>query len=89
MTERQAELLKFIISFQGERGFTPSFEEMRLGIGVASKCAVAERLARLEADGFIARARGKARAIFVLKDVDGRPTGARKPANLKQQERRA
>lgn len=79
MTKRDSDLLKFISRFQKKHGYTPSFEEMRAGLGLASKSAIAAAISSLERDGYIGRVIGRKRAITVLMDVNGRPTGAVPP----------
>lgn len=54
LTPRQRQLLDFIVGFQAESGYSPSFREMADGIGTASTGEVARLLACLEARGAIA-----------------------------------
>jgi SOS-response transcriptional repressor LexA len=75
LTPRQADLLRFIESYAAARGTSPTFEEMRLAIGSASKASVFRLLGRLEERGHIRRMRGRERAIEVC------GTGALDPAD--------
>jgi SOS-response transcriptional repressor LexA len=66
MTERQAQLLRFIESYQLEhRGVSPSFDEMREALGLASKSSVHRMLTLLGEQGRISRRRLSVRAIAV------------------------
>jgi SOS-response transcriptional repressor LexA len=66
MTPRQRDLLRFIERYQADNdGVSPSFEEMAVGIGLAStsKSSVLRLLEALERDGLITRGHGWARNI--------------------------
>lgn len=75
MTHRQLQLLRFICGFQAAKGFSPSFNEMCDGLGYArgagsgGRQPILEMLKRLEEDGYIRRARYRARSIEVLRPV--------------------
>ncbi len=65
ITDRQKELLQFIIKQVRERQLPPSISEMAEFLKVKSKNAVAKLLDALEEQGFI-RTNGKARGIEIL-----------------------
>lgn len=71
LTQVQSKLLSYINDAIAETGITPSFEEMKGALGLASKSGVFRLLSGLEERGFIRRLPNRARAIEVL-----RPPGA-------------
>lgn len=68
ITERQKELLKFIVQQIRDHNLPPSVSEMADYLGVKSKNAVAKLLDSLEDGGYIAT-NGKARGIQVLNSL--------------------
>lgn len=66
LTPRQTEALRFIERHIAEHGVAPTFEQMRVGFGCASKGSVFRLLARLEERGHIRRLPRLRRAIEVL-----------------------
>ncbi len=68
LTDRQKELLQFIIKQVREYSLPPSISEMATHLKVKSKNAVAKLLNCLERDGYI-KINGKARGIEVLKTL--------------------
>ena len=69
ITERQKELLKFIIKQIREHNLPPSISEMANHLKVKSKNAVAKLLQALEVEGFI-ETDGRARGIKVLDSLN-------------------
>lgn len=67
LTRRQHDLLRLIYDRLKETGVAPSFEEMRVAVGIASKSGIHHLVVALEERGFIRRHRGRARAIEVLR----------------------
>lgn len=65
MTKNQLELLCFIRDYIHDNGFAPSFHEMSLATGRASKSHVFRLLRALEEQGQIVRLRNRARAIEI------------------------
>lgn len=65
---RQMQLLRYIRGYQVAKGYSPSFSEMALGIGLSprSKGMVSALLDALEARGLVRRLYMRARAIDVL-----------------------
>lgn len=68
ISDRQKELLKFIMKQIREYNMPPSISEMATFLKVKSKNAVAKLLDCLERDGYI-KTNGKARGIEVLKTL--------------------
>lgn len=74
LTRAQAELLAFIQRFQEENyGVSPSFEEMKQALGLASKSGVHRLIEALEERGRIIRRHNRARAIEVLETPTEHP----------------
>ena len=82
LTKKQHELLLFIHKRLSEDGVSPSFDEMKEALGLASKSGVHRLVSALEERGFIRRLPHRARALEVLKPPQaGRPGDASKPAS--------
>ena len=73
LTKRQKEILDFIRGFIGEKGYSPSIEEIGAHFGFASPNAVFKHLKALEKRGFIHRHTHSARSIEI---VGGTPNNA-------------
>lgn len=74
LTHMQAQLLAFIGQFQDENnGVSPSFEEMKEGLGLHSKSGVHRLIEALEERGRITRRHNRARAIEILGEAPPRP----------------
>jgi repressor LexA len=73
LTRKQQQLLLFINKRLSEDGVSPSFEEMKDALDLASKSGVHRLITALEERGFIRRLAHRARALEVLKMPD---TGA-------------
>lgn len=67
LTRKQNELLLFIQKRLSEDGVSPSFDEMKEALGLASKSGVHRLVSALEERGFIRRLAHRARALEVLK----------------------
>jgi repressor LexA len=67
LTAKQHELLLFINKRLGERGVSPSFDEMREALDLKSKSGVHRLISALEERGFIRRLPNRARALEVAK----------------------
>lgn len=68
ITDRQKQLLSFIIKQIRDHSLPPSISEMATQLKVKSKNAIAKLLNALEEEGFI-RTSGKARGVEVLKTL--------------------
>jgi repressor LexA len=67
LTAKQHELLLFIHQRLGNRGVSPSFDEMREALELKSKSGVHRLISALEERGFIRRLPNRARALEVVK----------------------
>ena len=67
LTPKQHQLLVYIDSFIKENGHSPSFEEMKVAVGLKSKSGIYMLISALEERGFIRKLAHKARALEVLK----------------------
>jgi len=76
LTRKQHDLLLFISARLGEGGISPSFEEMKLALGLQSKSGVHRLINALEERGFIRRLPNRARALEILR----MPDSSTKPA---------
>jgi repressor LexA len=70
LTRKQKELLLFIDRRLKEDGVSPSFDEMREALSLASKSGIHRLITALEERGFIRRLAHRARALEVLKLPD-------------------
>lgn len=70
LTRKQHQLLLFIHKRLSEDGVSPSFEEMKDALDLASKSGVHRLITALEERGFIRRLAHRARALEVLKLPD-------------------
>ena len=66
LTRRQREILDFIASHIGAKGYAPSFEEIARQFGFQSLATVHEHLTNLERKGYIRRSHNESRAIEVV-----------------------
>ena len=67
LTHQQEKLLQFINNFQLKSNVTPSFDEMKDGLGLKSKSGIHRILSALKERGYIRKLNNRARAIEVLK----------------------
>lgn len=70
LTSKQKELLLFINDRIRETGVSPSFDEMKEALDLASKSGIHRLITALEERGFIRRLANRARALEVLKLPD-------------------
>lgn len=70
LTKKQRELLLFIHKRLSQDGVSPSFDEMKDALNLASKSGVHRLVSALEERGFIRRLPHRARALEVLKLPD-------------------
>lgn len=76
LTSKQKELLLFINERIQETGVSPSFDEMKDALNLASKSGIHRLITALEERGFIRRLAHRARALEVLKLPDSAIPGA-------------
>lgn len=74
LTRKQRDLLVFISERVNADGVSPSFDEMREALDLKSKSGIHRLIVALEERGYIRRLAHKARAIEILKTVDGTDT---------------
>ena len=67
LTPKQHKLLIYIDDFIKTHGHSPSFEEMKLAVGLKSKSGIHALINSLEERGFVRKLAHKARALEVLK----------------------
>src|ERR1700740_2420328 len=67
LTRKQHELLMFIHERIKETGVSPSFDEMKEALDLASKSGIHRLITALEERGFLRRLAHRARALEVLK----------------------
>lgn len=67
LTKKQCELLLFIDQRLKESGISPSFDEMKDALGLASKSGIHRLITGLEERGFIRRLPHRARALEILR----------------------
>ncbi len=71
LTAKQLKLLEYLKKSLRENSVSPSFEEMKLALGLKSKSGIHRLITALEERGFIKRLHNKARAINILSRDDG------------------
>lgn len=76
LTRKQHELLMFIHERIKETGVSPSFDEMKEALDLASKSGIHRLITALEERGFLRRLAHRARALEVLKLPEQATTGA-------------
>ncbi len=83
LTRKQHELLMFIHERIKETGVSPSFDEMKEALDLASKSGIHRLITALEERGFIRRLAHRARALEVMKLPEqataSAPRGGRQP----------
>ncbi len=67
LTRKQHELLTFIHKYLSQHGVSPSFDEMKLALGLKSKSGIHRLITGLEERGFLRRLPHRARALEVVK----------------------
>lgn len=82
LTKKQHELLMFIHQRIRESGVSPSFDEMKEALDLASKSGIHRLITALEERGFIRRLAHRARALEVMKLPEQATTAA--PAKGRQ-----
>ncbi len=76
LTSKQRELLLFIHERLKDTGVSPSFDEMKDALDLASKSGIHRLITALEERGFLRRLAHRARALEVLKLPDSATTAA-------------
>ena len=79
LTRKQHELLMFIHERIKETGVSPSFDEMKEALDLASKSGIHRLITALEERGFLRRLPHRARALEVVRLPEEAVPGARRP----------
>ncbi|MFK7866925.1 MAG: transcriptional repressor LexA [Alphaproteobacteria bacterium] len=67
LTRKQYDLLLFIHQYLAKHGVSPSFEEMKEGLGLKSKSGIHRLISGLVERGFLTRLNNRARALEVVR----------------------
>lgn len=67
LTDRQADILEFIVEYRDRHGFAPTMREIGAKFGIASTNGVEDHLLALTRKGYISRAKHSQRSIVVLR----------------------
>ena len=82
LTGKQHQLLSYLIDYQAEKDITPSFDEMRAAIGLASKSGIHRLVSALEERGYIRKLPNRARAIEILRHPGNGPEAYKASTNV-------
>ena len=82
LTGKQHQLLSYLIDYQAEKDITPSFDEMRAAIGLASKSGIHRLVSALEERGYIRKLPNRARAIEILRHPGSGPEAYKAGTNV-------
>jgi len=80
LTQKQHDLLKFIDKRLKKNSISPSYDEMKDALGLASKSGIHRLITALEERGFIRRLPHRARALEIIKLPGAAKTTAQAPA---------
>ncbi len=67
LTRRQRQVYDFLAQFVEEHGYSPSFEEIGIGLGLSSLATVHKHISNLETKGLLKRDYNRSRSIDLLK----------------------
>lgn len=70
ITERQKDVLKFIIKYKQENGFSPTFRDIESGMNINVKAA-RDHVVALRNKNYLKFSENKSRSIVVLKMPEG------------------
>ena len=82
LTRKQHQLLSYLIDYQAKKDITPSFDEMRAAIGLASKSGIHRLVSALEERGYIRKLPNRARAIEILRHPGNEPEAYKASTNV-------
>ena len=82
LTGKQHQLLSYLIDYQADKDITPSFDEMRQAVGLASKSGIHRLVSALEERGYIRRLPNRARAIEILRHPGSPASADGPPSNV-------
>jgi repressor LexA len=63
LTKRQKQVVDFIAGFVSQRGYSPSYEEIARGLGLASLATVHKHISALEAKSYVKRGFNQSRSL--------------------------
>jgi repressor LexA len=81
LTRRQKELMDFVSGFIQRNGYSPSYEEIATGLGLASLATVHKHIQALEAKQYLRRSYNHSRSLEVGERFRKEQTIAAPPAN--------
>lgn len=81
LTRRQKELMDFLSSFIAKHGYSPSYEEIASGLGLASLATVHKHIQALEAKQYVRRSYNHSRSLEVGERYAAEEN-ARRPSNV-------
>ena len=70
LTPKARDTLDFIAAYIAQYGYSPSYEEIARGLGIASKGEIHRRVRLLELRGQITRLAGRARSIRIVTPME-------------------
>lgn len=65
LTKKQKELLDYVKQFIDEKGYSPSYREMAVGLGISSVSTVAKHVDNLMVNGYLVKTEGGIRNVEV------------------------
>jgi SOS-response transcriptional repressor LexA len=65
ITKKQMDLFNFIKNYMDKNNVAPSYEEMKKGTGVSTKCTIFTKINQLQERGWITKLPGKNRSITI------------------------
>ena len=65
LTKRQKQVMELIARFVDENGYSPSYEEIATGLGLASLATVHKHISALEAKSYLRRGFNQSRSLEV------------------------
>jgi repressor LexA len=65
LTRRQKELMDFLAKFVSDNGYSPSYEEIAVGLGLASLATVHKHIQALEAKQYVQRSYNHSRSLDI------------------------
>lgn len=71
LTRKQRDILTLLIRHLEQHGVAPSFDELCDAAGLKSKSGIHRLMSGLEERGYIARLHNRARAVSILRHIDG------------------
>ncbi|MBQ9017724.1 hypothetical protein IJ118_01525 [Candidatus Saccharibacteria bacterium] len=66
LTKKQQAVLDFLQDFMDENGYSPSYREIMMGLGLSSVSAVAEHVENLVEKGVLKKEPGESRSLVIL-----------------------